>query len=232
MATSNSQNFAITRNELIAGALRIIGAISAGETPSASQISTASEALNMLCKAWMADGMPLWVMKEYNQALTASTSSYTPTVKMMKVVQAFNRNTTTNVDVPMRIITRDEYNRLGNKTSSGNPIQLLHIPNRTDSTITVFPVPTSVEASSNVIKIIYQKPYDDFDASTDEPEFPQEWFEAIKYGLAFRLAPEYGLELTERRQLMQEAALLKNEALSYGTEEGSIYFGVNYYGNY
>ena len=57
-----------------------------------------------------------------------------------------------------------------------------------------------------------------------EFEFPSEWFDALKYGLAFRLAGEYGVSLQDRRQLMQEAALMKNEVLLYGTEEGSIKF--------
>lgn len=231
MATSNSQNFATTRNDLINGALRIIGAIGQGEYATAVQITEASEALNMMIKAWQADGMALWVTKEYSLTLLADTASYTPTTKMMRVLQAFNRNSTSNVDIPMRLVTIDEYNRLGNKTSSGNPIQLLHIPNRTDSTIKVFPVPTSVEAAANTIKIVYQKPYDDFDAATDEPEFPSEWYEAIKYGLAYRLSSEYGLDLNDKRQLLQEAALFKNEAMSAGTEEGSIRFQVAYYGN-
>lgn len=227
MATSNSTNFATSRDELIKGALRIVGALAQGETPTATMTSEAAEALNMLAKAWMADGMPLWVTREYTQALTASTASYTPTTKMMKVIQAYNHNTSTNVDIPMRIITREEYNRLGNKTTSGNPIQLVHIPNRTDSTIKVFPVPTSTEETYNQIIITYQKPYDDFDTSTDEPEFPAEWFDALKFGLAHRLAAEYGMDINDRRQLLQEAAMLKNEALSFGTEEGSIYFGVD-----
>ncbi len=223
MATSNSTNFATSRNELITGALRIVGAVAQGETPTTAQITEGAEALNMLAKAWTVDGMPLWVTKEYTMALVASTASYTPTVKMMKVIQAYNHNTSTNVDIPMRIITRDEYNRLGNKVSTGNPIQLMHIPNRTDSTIKVYPVPTSVEASTNTIIVTYQKQYDDFDASTDEPEFPQEWFDALKFGLAHRLAAEYGMELNDRKQLMQEALLLKQEALNFGTEEGSLF---------
>lgn len=224
MSTSGSTNFSTSRNELIAGALRIIGAVAQGETPTTAQYSEGSEALNMLCKAWMADGMPLWVTREYTMPLTASTASYTPSLKMMKVIQAYNHNTTTNVDIPMRIITRDEYNRLGNKTSAGNPIQLMHIPNRTDSTIKVYPVPGTTEQTYNQIIITYQKQYDDLDTSTDEPEFPSEWFDALKFGLAHRLAPEYGMEINDRRQLQQEALLLKQEALNNGLENGSFFF--------
>lgn len=228
MATSNSTNFSTSRNELINGALRIAGAIEQGGTPTAAQVTEASEALNMMAKAWQVDGLPLWTTKEYSLSLVAGTSSYTPTVKMMRVIQAYNRNTSSNVDIPMTIITRDEYNRLGNKSTTGNPIQLLHIPNRTDSTIKVYPTPDSTFAASNTITIVYQKQYDDFDASSDEPEFPAEWFEALKFNLAHRLSAEYGMNIYDRKQLLTEANLIKNEAMSGGTEEGSIFFGIKY----
>ena len=76
----------------------------------------------------------------------------------------------------------------------------------------------------NQIIITYQKQYDDLDTSTDEPEFPSEWFDALKFGLAHRLAPEYGMEINDRRQLQQEALLLKQEALNNGLENGSFFF--------
>ena len=130
MSTSASYNFSTTRDSLIQGALRIIGAIAQGETPSATQYSEAAEALNMVVKAFMADGMPLWAMTEYTLSLVSGTNTYTiSTPKLMKDVQAFNRNSNSNVDIPMRVITRDEYNRLGNKTTQGNPIQVYHSSN-------------------------------------------------------------------------------------------------------
>lgn len=86
---------------------------------------------------------------------------------------------------------------------------------------------TSVEASSNSIHIVYQAPFEDFDASTDNPDFPQEWYDAVTYGLACRLAPEYGLPIPDRKTLWQEMTIIKQDALNFGLEEGSIYFGVD-----
>lgn len=225
MALSNSTNFSTSRDELIKGALRIVGAISQGEVPTTAQIDEASPALNMLVKAWQVDGMQLWVTKEYELTLVNNTTEYTVD-KFLRVIQAYNHNVVTNVDIPMVLVTREDYNRLGNKTSSGNPIQLLHIPNRVDSTIKVFPSPDTISATNNKIVLVYQKAFDDFDNSADEPEFPSEWFDALKFALAHRLAPEYGMNVNDRKQLLAEAVLLKTEAMSGGTEEGSVYFGV------
>lgn len=233
MSTSNSTDFSTSRNNLILGALRILGVIAQGETATTDMITEASEALNMLVKAWEADGMPLWAIKEYSVPLTAVTSSYRigvgqtiNTPKPLKIIQAYLHNTSTNVDIPMRIITRQEYNILGNKTSSGAPIQIFYDPQRVYGDLNVFPVPGITEASTYTIRIVYQRPYEDFDTSTDEPDFPQEWFDALKFGLASRLAPEYGVPIQDRQDIKSTAAQLKAEALSFGTEEGSLYFGV------
>lgn len=227
MAISNSTDFNVTRNELIAGALRICGVIAPGETPTAAMYTGGSEALNMIAKAWQSDGMPLWVIREYTLTLTNATNEYTITPKLLKVIQALNRNTSTNVDIPMRIVTRDEYNRLGNKTTSGNPILIWSTPNLTTTTVKVYPVPTPVEAAGNTLLLTYQKEFSDFDSASDNPEFPSEYFDALKFALASRLSYEYGLDVQDRKQLFEQAMILKGEALSFGTEEGSLFFGVD-----
>jgi hypothetical protein len=231
MSTSGSTDFTINRNTLIKGALRLVGAIAQGEEPTADQILEASEALNMLVKAWQADGMPLWAVKEYSLPLTSSVASYEigigktiNTPKPLKMIEAFRRETSTNIDVPIRLITRQEYNSLGNKTSSGIPIQLWYEPKIDYGVLTVYPTPDSTSASNYTIKLFYQRPFEDFDSSVDTPDFPAEWYDAVKYGLATRLAGDYGIPLEDRRELKAEAAVLKSDALGFGNEEGSYYF--------
>jgi len=68
------------------------------------------------------------------------------------------------------------------------------------------------------------RPFEDAGSSTDNQDFPQEWYDVLSYGLATRLAPEYGLPIEDRRTLLQEYMQIKNDALSFGTEEGSFYF--------
>lgn len=231
MSTSSSTDFSVSRDDIIKRALRLVGALAQGETPTTDQTTEAAAALNGLVKAWQADGMPLWAIKSYNVPLVSGTKDYTigvgqsvNTPKPLKVIQAYNHNLTSNVDVPMRIITRQEYNILGNKTSSGNPIQVYYEPLNEYGILHVFPVPSTVEQSANVITIYYQRPFEDFDVSTDTPDFPQEWYDAITYGLATRLAPEYGLDATSRKLLWQEMTIVKQDALNFGLEEGSLYF--------
>lgn len=225
MATSGSTDFTVTRDDIIKRALRLIGALAQGETPTTDQVSEAAVALNGLVKAWQADGMPLWALKQRSVTLVDGTASYTlDTPKPLKIIQAWNHDSTSNVDIPMRIITKQEYNILGNKTSSGNPIQCYYDPRRDTGVLYLFPVPSSAQVGLNSISLVYQAPFEDFDASTDTPDFPQEWYDAITYGLATRLAPEYGIPSVDRKMLYQEMTAIKQEVLSFGTEEGSLYF--------
>lgn len=230
MSTSGSTNFATSRDQLISGALRMAGAIAQGENPSVTLVSEAAEALNMLVKAMQADGMPLWAIKKYAITLTA-TGDYTigvsatvNTPKPLKVIQAFLHNTSSGLDTPIRIITRQEYELLGNKTSSGTPNQIFYEPLLTTGIMHVHPVPDATVAAANTLSIIYQRPFEDFDVSTDEPDFPQEYYHCIKLLLADVLAPEHGLSIQDRQDLSKRAALAKTEALGFATEEGSLYF--------
>jgi hypothetical protein len=234
MTTSNSTDFEVTRDQIIRGALRLVGGLAQGETPTPDQYTEAAEALNLLVKAWMADGLHLWAMKEQAVPLTALVNSYNiglgqtvNVAKPIRVVQAYLR-TTGNVDIPMRIITRDEYTRLGNKVSSGRPIQIWYEPLNGYGVIHVFPTPTSADVTSSTLYIVYQRPFEDFDASADTPDFPQEWQEALKYGLAVRLATEYGVPPNDRTLLIKEAKEIKELAMGNDVEEGSLFFQVDY----
>lgn len=226
--------YSITRDQLIAAALRLCGVIAEGESASAEQINNGAEALNMLVKRLEADGMPLWAMKQSSISLVAGQNTYSIGVgegvdlaKPLRVVQAFNHNTSNSIDIPMRIVTRDEYNKLGQKESTGNPIQLFYEPLVTTGTLHLFPTPDATSAAQNTVTIVYQRPFSDFNTSVDVPDFPQEWFEAIKYLLATRLAGEYQTPMQVRQQLLSEATALKESVLSMGTEEGSFFFGVD-----
>lgn len=235
MPTSGSTNYTTNRDTIITGALRIIGAVAQGETPTATQISEGSEALNFMIKAWHSDGMPLWAIKQYAITPVASTRVYRignsqtiNTPKPLRIIDAFFHNGTTNIDIPMTLLTRDEYNSLGNKTSEGSPIQYYYDVQNTYGDLYVFPVPDSVAATSgNNITIVYQRPYEDFDSASDEPDFPQEWFDALKFGLADRLCPEYGVPIIDRNDIRSRAAQLKLDALLGGVEEGSFSFQVD-----
>jgi hypothetical protein len=235
MPISNSFNITTSRDQIINRALRIVGAIGQGETGTSVAITEAAESLNDMVKSWESDGMQLWCIREYLLTPTHSIASYlvgqgltinapAPT----KILQAWSRVTASNLDTPILLITRHEYNMLGNKTQEGNPSQIWYDPpgnmNGTELSGTVTLYVTPELAYANTAKILFTgvRPIADFDASADVMDFPPYWGNAVKWGLAAELCYEYGVGLAERSQIERRAEKEKNLALSYGTEEGHL----------
>lgn len=76
MATSGSDNFALTRNEIITGGLRKTGQLAEGETASSQQITDGALDLNTMIKLWQAAGLHLWKYQEMILFLVKDQKSY------------------------------------------------------------------------------------------------------------------------------------------------------------
>lgn len=230
MALTNSTDYSIDRDTLIKASLRLIGVGSIDEAPTASEITNAGEALNIMVKAWQADGLHLWQIRDYSLPPTLATAQYSlgsATIghRPLRIVSIDYKNTASNIEVPMTELSRAEYNNLPNKAETGTPVQFFYDPQLTNGQLYVWPTPDATFVAGYTMEIEYQKPFDDLDVvSTDDFEFPSEWYEAIKWGLAARLAPEYGVPLNERRLLGQEAAGAKQNVLDWDQEPVSVYF--------
>lgn len=63
MAFSASYDFVVTRDDIISAALRKLGVLAEGQSPSTNQLTAASQALNVMLKAWKSDSLPLWYVR-------------------------------------------------------------------------------------------------------------------------------------------------------------------------
>lgn len=231
MATSGNTTWQLQRDQIIAAALRKVG-FAEGETPNATQITNAAEALNALIAAWRADGMPVWAMKTFTFSTTSGQQNYEigvgqaiNTPMPMKLTQAIRIDTVGGNRVPLNIYTQYDFNLLSNfQSTTGTPVQIYYQPKATSGTLRLWPIPDATFTANNTIEITYQRPFEEFDTATDEPDFPSYWTRAIIYGLAYDLSPEYGVALNDRKTLQADAMVYKDQALSFGTEEGSIRF--------
>lgn len=228
MATSGDTTWSLNRDQVITGALRKLAVLPSGGTPSAAQVTDASEALNALIKAFHADGMPVWKITSTTFNCVDGTSSYTiapsgatiTAVQPLKVIQALSTVSGASA-VPMNVYNRYDFQELPNlSTIEGEPVNLYYQPLRISGVIKLWPTPDN---STTTITIHYQAPFEDMDAAGDDLDFPAYWTQALIYNLAWTLAPEYGIPPTDRSILQKEAMYWKGEALSYGTEEGSLF---------
>lgn len=242
MALSASTNYYTTREDITKRAMRIIGAISQGETPSATAITEANITLNEIFKEWQADGLQLW------KTTTAVLSGYTTntvaalmgvgatwnTTPFLKLHSAYYTNTASGTDTPLTIITRDEYIKLSPKTQYSTPTSVYYRPpNAKDSaalsgnlsaTVYFYPGLSTSFLAANSVTLFGTLPLMDFDASSDQPDIPDYMINALVWALADQLAYEYGVALGERSMITKKAMFHKAVALSYDQEEGSLFF--------
>lgn len=229
MTTSGVTTFTMTRDEIIYAAVRKCSAIADGGTLSATQLSNASQALNVMLKAFQADGMPLWAISEYTFNLT-STRVYNigvgqtlNTPAPLKIIQGILYDNLTSTGIPLSIYPRYNYNLLTNLSSTGTPTTLEYEPYNQIGTIKIWPQPDTYSITNRVITITYQRPFQDVVTGVNNIDFPQYWLEAVIYGLAVRLAPEYGYPLMDRQTLAGEFSAIYTKALEFGNEDASFY---------
>lgn len=142
-----------------------------------------------------------------------------------KIVYAFRRDKN-NIDTEVSIIGEAEYRRQSNKGSDGPPVEIWYQPTLTTGTLYVWPV----DGGANWDKLVLSAQYlpDDFDAASDNPEFPIEWGNVLTWNLAAELASEHGVPEREQARLWRVAEFKLNELLAYDVENASVEFGLEY----
>jgi len=197
--SASEYDFNQTRTEIIERAYRIIGKLSMGETLSAEMHRQAVIALNSMIKSWQDRHVFLWTIKEFTLSLTQGTRSYSvPTDPLVYALdRAYLR--IDNNDSNVTIASWRQYVDIYDKEVAGDPT-LVALDTQIAPTLYVWPIPSQARTLyyTGIVRL------KDFESSSGVPDFPVHYLEAITYGLAHKLASEYGLPLAERRELERQ----------------------------
>lgn len=230
MATSGNTINQLSRDDIINAALRKLVVIGEGQTANATQITTASQALNNVVAEFRTLGMSLWARKTYLLTLIAGQAEY-----VFGVGQAVNtpyplRIYTSNVELGPGFDSKLEMNQLSftdfdllPNASQGTPVNFKYQPKINQGLYTVWPTPDSTVPTASRISLEYQAPLEYFIAGVDTPDFPEEWNNALIYQLAYVLSDEYGTAMQKQAWLEKQADKHLAIALSGGTEEASMF---------
>lgn len=221
MATASVVLWEQTRNQIIEGALRKCQVLAKGQTPSTEDYADCALALNNLIQTFSTEGMPLWKRTVVSVTPILSTRDYTVS-NTWKIVQVLL--TDVNSSTQYELENKSLYSLNTLPTTSGQPNAYAIIPGLQDIAIRVWPTPDAGTVANKRIQVVYQKEHGIFDVSTDTPDFPAYWTEALIYGLATRIAPEYGVPLEDRKALEYTYKEVKAAAEGYMDEDGSFYF--------
>jgi len=175
-------------------------------------------------------GTPSGYVVTLATALTGDASSgntvycyQTKTQRPLQILEASILDSDDN-EIPIPIVSDNEYWNMSDKTTTGNPNIIYYDPQTTNGVLYIWPTNDNVD---NVLKLKIKYPLADLDSATDNPDFPIEWAEAIKFNLALRLAPELMDDIAEDRMkyILEMARKSKRNAQGFDAElNTSIYF--------
>jgi len=125
-------------------------------------------------------------------------------------------------DRPIDLATRNEYNMLSDKTTRGTINTVYFDLQRDNAKMFVW---QNCDDVQEYLKFTARIPIEDFDATTNEPDLPQDALLALAWNLATIVAPKFGIVPTSTFEL--KALELFEELKNSNREFGSIYIVPN-----
>jgi len=190
---------ATTAGDQINRALRLLGVLAEGETPSAATSQDGLTALNQMIESWSTERLS--VFSTQDQIFTWPAGQITRTLgpsgnfvgnrPVLLDEATYYRDAGTNVSYGIKFINQQQYDGIAVKTVTSTYPQVIFV-NMTypDVTMTVYPQPTrdlewhfvSVQELSNPATL------------ATNLTFPPGYLRAFVYNLAMEIAPEFGVE--------------------------------------
>ena len=188
-----------TAGDQINGALRLLGVLAEGETPSASMSQDALTALNQMIDSWSIERLSVY--NTIDQVFTWPAGTYQKHLGPsgdfvgLRPVQlddsTYYRDPGTNVSFGIKMINQQQYNGIAVKTVTSTYPQVMWINMEyPDIQMTIYPVPTR-ELEWHFVSV--QELTQPATLGTDIA-MPPGYLRAFKYNLACEIAPEFGVE--------------------------------------
>ena len=148
------------------------------------------------------------------------------TDRPLKLIQGWYRNnqSTPPIDVPVILLSKQEYNVLGSKQSTGTANSLFYDVKKLNGILYVYLTP-DLNAQTNLsLHVVAQLPLNDLNAANDVPDFPNEWMNTLVWNLADQLALEYGVPMNSRQEIAQRAKTYRDQLTDWDVEAPSTFF--------
>jgi len=179
VATSSSRDFDLDVGELIEEAYERCGL----EMRTGYDAKTARRSLNLMFADWANRGLNLWTVKQATVSVSSGTASYTlldaTVVDLLEVVLRNSSGT----DFTLTQMSRSEYLRIPNKTSTGQPSQYF-FDRQVTPTITLWSTPDD----SYTLVFYYVRRIEDADALVNTTDAPFRFLPCMAAGLAYYIA--------------------------------------------
>jgi hypothetical protein len=188
-----------TAGDQINRALRLLGVLAEGETPSAATSQDALMAMNQMIDSWNTERLSVfstqdqiftWPAGEITRTLGPS-GNFVGNRPILIDDATYYRDPGTNVSFGIKLINQQQYDGIAVKTVTSTYPQVMFVNmNYPDVTMTVYPKPTR-DLEWHIVSV----------DTLNEPAnlstvlaFPPGYLRAFTYNLAMEFAPEFGVE--------------------------------------
>jgi hypothetical protein len=188
-----------TAGDQINGALRLLGLLAEGETPSAAMAQDALLALNQMIDSWSVERLAVFSTQDQTLTWPASTISRTlgpsgtlvGTRPVLLDDSTYFRDASTNISYGIKLINQAQYNGIAVKTVTSTYPQVMFVnmsyPN---IELYLYPVPTRALEFHFISVDELTQPA----ALATSLAFPPGYLRAFRYNLATEFAAEFGVE--------------------------------------
>jgi len=196
---------ATTAGDIITGALRLLGVVAEGESPSPESAADALSAMNQMIESWNTERLSVfstqdqvfsWPATEIRRTL-GPTGDFVGDRPILVDDSSYFKDPTTGVSYGLKLINQQQYNGIALKTVRSTYPQVMWV-NMTypDIEMYIYPVPTRVLEFHFVSVEQLSRPA----ILATNLTFPPGYLRAFRYNLACELAPEFGVEPSRQVQ--------------------------------
>lgn len=145
-----------------------------------------------------------------------SVFSYTTQIERPLRIEAARRTRLfSNTEVELHKWSRQEYMAQTNKGSRGTPTNFYYSPQLDNGEFYIWQTASSVQ---QLLKFTMQTTIEDFLTSSNNPDFPIEWANALIWGLAAQLGDEYQVPDQKMVRIETKAEYWMDKALGFDEE--------------
>lgn len=183
----------------INGALRLLGVLAEGETPTAAMSNDGLTALNQMVDSWSIEKLMIfntqdqvfnWPADEIRRTLGPS-GDFVGNRPVLLDDSTYYRDPSTNVSFGIKMINQQQYNGIAVKTVTSTYPQVMWINMEyPDISMTIYPKPTRTLEWHFISADELTQPA----LLATNLYFPPGYLRAFRYNLACEIAPEYGIE--------------------------------------